>query len=225
VDYVFTDPPFGSNIFYSDMNLFQEAWLGELTNRSNEAVIATNGNYATASERYERILTNALRECCRVLKPGGWLSMVFSSSRGDIWGIAQRAMKHSGLELVPERLSSLEKGQRSVKGLASGREGVVTTDLVFTARKPDRDRPSTRVRPADESVDESVAGVLSSKEGLKVDTPSRVYISVVKRYIEQHWDLEPLHLDEILSAVSKRGLEVDPASGRLRRKSERGQRK
>jgi 16S rRNA G966 N2-methylase RsmD len=222
VDYVFTDPPFGSNIFYSDMNLFQEAWLGELTNRSNEAVIATNGNYGKASERYERILTNALRECCRVLKPGGWLSMVFSASRGDIWGIAQRAMKHSGLELVPERLSSLEKGQRSVKGLTSGREGVVTTDLVFTARKPDGDRPSTRVRPADESVEESVASVLGSKEGLTVDTPSRVYIGVVKRYIERHWDLEPLHLAEILSAVSKRGLEVDPSSGRLRRKSERG---
>ena len=28
VHYVFTDPLFGSNIFYSDMNLFQEAWLG-----------------------------------------------------------------------------------------------------------------------------------------------------------------------------------------------------
>jgi hypothetical protein len=27
VDYVFTVPPFGSNISYSDMNLFQEAWL------------------------------------------------------------------------------------------------------------------------------------------------------------------------------------------------------
>ena len=27
VDYVFTDPPFGWNIFYYDMNLFQEAWL------------------------------------------------------------------------------------------------------------------------------------------------------------------------------------------------------
>lgn len=26
IDYVFTDPPFGSNIFYSDMNLFHEAW-------------------------------------------------------------------------------------------------------------------------------------------------------------------------------------------------------
>lgn len=27
IDYVFTDPSFGSNIFYSDMNLFHEAWL------------------------------------------------------------------------------------------------------------------------------------------------------------------------------------------------------
>ena len=31
VDYVFTDPPFGSNIFYSDMSLFHEAWLGRRT--------------------------------------------------------------------------------------------------------------------------------------------------------------------------------------------------
>src|SRR3712207_8659188 len=38
VDYVFTDPPFGSNIFYSDMSLFQEAWLGTLTDRTHEAV-------------------------------------------------------------------------------------------------------------------------------------------------------------------------------------------
>lgn len=28
IDYIFTDPPFGSNIFYSDVNLMWEAWLG-----------------------------------------------------------------------------------------------------------------------------------------------------------------------------------------------------
>jgi len=218
VDYVFTDPPFGSNIFYSDMNLFQEAWLGELTDRSNEAVIPTNDSNGEASARYERILADALRECHRVLKPGGWLSMVFSNSRGDIWGIAQRAIKDSGLELVPERLSSLDKGQRSVKGLASGWEGVVTTDLVFTARKPEGNHRARPVKSAEESVDESVARVVGLKEDPKIATPSHVYIGVVRRYIERHWDLEPLHLEDILAALEKRGLEVDAGTGRLRRK-------
>ena len=39
VDYVFTDPPFGSNIFYSDMSLFQEAWLDATTDPGAEAVV------------------------------------------------------------------------------------------------------------------------------------------------------------------------------------------
>ena len=43
VDYVFTDPPFGSNIVYSDMHLFPEAWLGNRTDREREAVIHTSG--------------------------------------------------------------------------------------------------------------------------------------------------------------------------------------
>lgn len=38
LDYVFTDPPFGSNIFYSDCSLLWEAWLGELTDEAQEAV-------------------------------------------------------------------------------------------------------------------------------------------------------------------------------------------
>lgn len=220
VNYVFTDPPFGSNIFYSDMSLFQEAWLGEQTDHANEAVIPTNGNSQRAAERYERILTEALQECYRVLRPGGWLSMVFSNSRGDVWGVAQRAMRRSGLELVPERLSSLDKGQRSVKGLASGWERVVTTDLVFTARKPERNHSAGSVTAAEESVDESVTRVLNSENRSRVNTPSRVYIAVVRRYIERHWDLEPLHFEDILLALERRGLDVDVATARLRSKSD-----
>src|SRR5262249_53340812 len=36
IDYVFTDPPFGSNIFYADCNLIWEAWLGRLTDPQKE---------------------------------------------------------------------------------------------------------------------------------------------------------------------------------------------
>ncbi|MEQ1883197.1 MAG: DNA methyltransferase, partial [Burkholderiales bacterium] len=39
VDYVFTDPPFGSNIYYADCNLIWESWLGRLTDSTEEAVV------------------------------------------------------------------------------------------------------------------------------------------------------------------------------------------
>src|SRR5581483_8092082 len=39
IDYVFTDPPFGSNIYYSDCALLWEAWLGEFTPVEQEILI------------------------------------------------------------------------------------------------------------------------------------------------------------------------------------------
>ncbi|MGH9890742.1 MAG: hypothetical protein ACREA0_01905, partial [bacterium] len=55
--YVFTDPPFGSNIFYSDMNLFQEAWLRSATDHDREAVMHTTGNEEGRRRRSVRRFT------------------------------------------------------------------------------------------------------------------------------------------------------------------------
>src|SRR5207302_7148869 len=38
VDYIFTDPPFGANIFYADCSLLWEAWLQDFTDVRQEAV-------------------------------------------------------------------------------------------------------------------------------------------------------------------------------------------
>ena len=38
VDYVFTDPPFGSNIYYSEAEVLWDAWLGRRMDREKEAV-------------------------------------------------------------------------------------------------------------------------------------------------------------------------------------------
>jgi hypothetical protein len=215
VDYVFTDPPFGSNIFYSDMNLFQEAWLGSFTDRSEEAVIAKSTSNGATAQRYEALLTDALVECRRVLKPGAWLSMVFSNARGDVWAIAQRALKASGLELDPTRLSSIDKGQRSVKGLASGREDVVTCDLVMTARKPESWRVDPILSSSSESLFESIGNVMTAESRLGRTTPSRVYLDLVRRYIEHHWDLEPVHFGSVVQALLAMGYSIDPGTGTL----------
>ena len=50
IDYVFTDPPFGGNINYSEMNLLWESWLGVRTDMTNEAII--NKTQGKAAEQY-----------------------------------------------------------------------------------------------------------------------------------------------------------------------------
>ena len=39
VDYIFIDPPFGSNIIYSDLSILWEAWTNIFTNTRSEAVV------------------------------------------------------------------------------------------------------------------------------------------------------------------------------------------
>jgi hypothetical protein len=46
VDYIFADPPFGSNIYYADCSLLWETWLGQLTDESQEMVVRGFGGCA-----------------------------------------------------------------------------------------------------------------------------------------------------------------------------------
>src|SRR5205085_3509589 len=94
VDYVFTDPPFGSNIFYADCSLIWESWLGRLTDRTAEAVV--NRSLAVESggkslHRYAQIIKSAMLEIGRVLKPGGWATVVFHSTNSSVWEAIHQA--------------------------------------------------------------------------------------------------------------------------------------
>lgn len=214
VSYVFTDPPFGSNIFYSDMNLFQEAWLDEFTDHEHEAVVdrSGNGKDRRTAQRYERLISESLREAHRVLKPRGWLSLVFSNSSGEMWALVQRAVNAAGFVL--EHVAILDKGQRSVKGLSSGFENVVTVDLILSMRKVGPNE-SARVQPPPDgalqaSVDDALAGNASP-------TPSHVYVGVIRDYLRRGWDVSAIDISGIGGVLADRGYEVDPGTGHLRR--------
>jgi hypothetical protein len=212
IDYVFTDPPFGSNIFYSDMNLFQEAWLGRLTDASEEAVVdrgRTAGRRDAA--RYEALLTAALREAHRVLKPDGWLSLNFSNTSGSLWALVQRAILNAGFVLDPDGISVLDKGQRSVKGLASGFENVVTADLILSMRKAVAGDSTLLVSAPPAATAAAVEEALAAG----APTPTHVYLQVVRSYLRHHWDASDLHIAEIGTHLRLRGYDVDPVSGRL----------
>lgn len=217
VDYVFTDPPFGSNIFYSDMNLFHEAWLGETTDYKSEAVVHTTGKRKNgAEERYEKLLRDAFKEGWRILKPRKYMSVVFGNSSGRIWGLVQRALRDAGFKAAPVHVAILDKGQRSVKGLKSGSEGVVTVDLIVTVQKPE----------SGESVDDAVGLVNGDTAELIAEAidelsvedarnPSHVYARILRKAIQKHLMLDGLHLSDVLIALRNAGYSVNRKTGLL----------
>ena len=219
VDYVFTDPPFGSNVFYSDMSLFHEAWLGRTTDNESEAVIHTTGKSKNgAAERYEDILRGAFREAFRILKPGRYMSVVFGNSSGRIWGLVQRALGAAGFTGVPVHVAILDKGQRSVKGLNSGTESVVTLDLVLTVQKPAVVQSSVNAHTL--SSGDAAAFIQESLANLPVEqtrNASYIYVGILRRAIQEHQILDNLHLGDVLVELRRAGYTIDRKTGMLHR--------
>jgi 16S rRNA G966 N2-methylase RsmD len=222
IDYVFTDPPFGSNIFYSDMNLFHEAWLGEVTDHASEAVVHTTGKRKNgAAERYEGLLRAAFAEAFRILKPGAYMSVVFGNSSGRIWGLVQRAMREAGFKASPAHVAILDKGQRSVKGLNSGSENVVTVDLILTVQKPGlaeaaNDAHELRNGDTQRLIVESISELSATDR-----SPSDVYARILRKAIKWHYTLDHLHLSDVLLALRNAGYVTDHKTGLLSRSSVR----
>ncbi|CAE6887839.1 DNA methyltransferase [Paraburkholderia domus] len=138
IDYVFTDPPFGSNIFYSDCNLIWESWLGRLTDSTREAVVnrSLSGEKGGKSlDDYAALIDGAMCEMARVLKPGGWATVVFHNTDAEVWQVIRNAASEAGFTF--HEAASLDRRQQSHKGYKgrSGEEDVAHFDVVFNLRK------------------------------------------------------------------------------------------
>jgi DNA modification methylase len=129
VDYVFTDPPFGANINYSEMNFLWESWLRTKTNIAKEAIV--NKVQGKGYDAYQRLLTEAFSEIARVLKPGAWLSVVFHNSSDLAWSSLQSSLTEAGFKI--EGTQTFDKKHATFKMYVS--ENAVGYDLVLHCRK------------------------------------------------------------------------------------------
>lgn len=94
IDFAYYDPPYGSNINYSELNMLWEAWLGEFTQITEE--IIENEAQSKSRREYEMMMTEALKEACRALKPGRWLSIVYSYTDPSMYRTVQRMAHEAG---------------------------------------------------------------------------------------------------------------------------------
>ncbi|WP_434577467.1 DNA methyltransferase [Thermoanaerobacterium thermosaccharolyticum] len=130
VDYIFTDPPFGDNLMYSELNSLWESWLKVFTNNRTEAII--NKTQKKGLHEYQELMEKCFSEMYRILKPGRWMTVEFHNSKNAVWNAIQEAILKAGFVIANVR--TLDKKQGSFKQVTT--TTAVKQDLVISAYKP-----------------------------------------------------------------------------------------
>lgn len=192
IDYAFYDPPYGSNINYSELNIMWEAWLGQFTDTNHE--IIENTYQGKSREIYEAMMTSALKEAYRVLKPGRWLSLVYSYTDPSMFRSVQRMAAEAGF---------IEEGEVLHIGSASKTKAQFDSDktqqryLVINFKKPKQVGEQQVLDKAEiEYQVICVAQDYLSKHGGQ--TRDRIYDEVIKRLFTTV-QIEEFNLDDILA--------------------------
>lgn len=178
VDYVFTDPPFGGNIPYAEINFLNEAWLRNHTDQTEEAIVSKHQKKTLAD--YQLLLTNALSETRRILKRRGKATVVFHSATAEVWNALQTSYKDAGFSV--ECAGILDKTQGSFKQVTT--DGAVRGDpvLLLGQHVTNLERTTQCVW--------KIAEKLMAEAALAVDpaeqTAHRLYSRLVTHYLARH---------------------------------------
>lgn len=144
-DLVITDPPFGDNIYYSDLSNFFYAWLRlplkdtypeqfgpTKTPNAQEALKPRALSDADGDKHYYDRLTPCWAEACRVMKDGGLMAFTFHHSEDAQWEIVLRSLFESGFVL--EAVYPIASDEMKGKGGQFGAKGT-EYDMIHVCRK------------------------------------------------------------------------------------------
>jgi hypothetical protein len=165
---------------------------------------------------YQHLMQRCFMEYYRVLKPGRWMTVVFSNSKASVWNAIQVSLQQAGF--VVAEVTALDKVQGSYRQVTS--TTAVKQDLVISAYKPNGgleqrlaersaapesawDFVQTHLRQL--SVSKSKNGVL---EFVVERDPRRVYDRMVAWFV-RHDVPVPLSTEEFLDGLRSRFPERD----------------
>ncbi len=130
LDYIFTDPPFGENIYYADLNFLVESWYGLMTDAKPEAIVDQAKKKALI--HYQQAMTACFRAYYEALKPGRWMTVEFSNSSNAVWNAIQEGLEKVGFVVADIRiLDRLSGSYRQVTATSA-----VKQDLIISCYKP-----------------------------------------------------------------------------------------
>jgi hypothetical protein len=203
IDFIFTDPPFGRNIAYSELNILWEAWLGAATKVNDEAI--TSNARKWANEGYNKKMAAAFVEMFRVLKPGRYAMIEFNNRDPELFEGIKAAATDAGF--VIRNMLLLDKDQKTfkqVQGILRG-EGTLDKDVIFNIAKPSSGPVVASVDATD--LDQQVADAV--RQHLQ-SLPDRIKAEPAK-YNEEHRTSATIN-SMLMNALIPRGVSVERLS-------------
>jgi 16S rRNA G966 N2-methylase RsmD len=99
IDYIYTDPPYGSKIPYLDLSVLWTSWLDlPVTEKDYVAEAIEGGGRDKTKQEYSSLLAAAINEMARVLKFDRWMSFVFSHQNPAYWHLIVDTAEKAGFE-------------------------------------------------------------------------------------------------------------------------------
>lgn len=143
VDVIITDPPYGSNVQYSELSTIWNAWLAIYKGLDNyiykdeEAVVNRKKNFdgSKTVDDYEDMLFQVYSEGARVLKDNGYLVFTFNNKNIKVWIAMLKAVARAGFYL-PDDGILFQDYIESYKNTAHLRfSGNIQGDFIYSFKK------------------------------------------------------------------------------------------
>lgn len=212
IDYIFTDPPFGANIMYSELNTISESWLRVMTNNREEAI--SNKTQHKGLPEYQKIMEACFKEYYRVLKYGKWMTVEFSNTSASFWNCLQYAIKGAGFVIAA--ITDLNKERGGLHAMLG--PTAVKQDLAISCYKPSESVIKKIALNSDNSVWNLVnehlehitrfSGQDNKTVYITERDPRIIYDRIVSYYV-QHGYAVPIDAIEFQKGLKERFIERD----------------
>lgn len=182
IDYIYTDPPYGSKIPYLDLSVMWNAWLGlPVSEEDYQLEAIEGGEHHKTRDSYVQLIAESLREMYRVLKFDRWMSFVFQHKDPAYWHLIVDAAQEAGFEYVGTVTQQI--GQTSFKKRQNPFT-VLHGQLIISFRKTRDPRALMKLQLGVETthlVMQTIEALIASRQGATLE---EIYSELIVRGME-----------------------------------------
>jgi adenine-specific DNA methylase len=170
IDYIYTDPPYGSHIPYLDLSVMWNAWLDlPVTDEDFENEAIEGGEHNKTKQEYSNVIATSIQKMAQVLKYDRWMSFVFAHQNPAYWHMIVDSAEKSGFEYAG--VVKQNNGQSSFKKRQNPFT-VLSGQLIINFRKVRNPRTIGSVAlgaPVMDIVMETIESVIAMYHGATVE--------------------------------------------------------